>query len=423
MRYDSLRLIVLLAVNNEDWMLRQIDFDAAYLNGVLQQTIYARVPPGGLNVPGQPVAVKLIKTLYGLKQSGREWYEVLYRWLITYGFTSSNSDPCVFRMNNLVVGVYVDDCLLAGRETDIQHFMTAAGDRFKFKDLGRPRLLLGLEFDYGDDGSVHLHQRTFAISVLRRYGMAQCNGRKTPLDPNSFPKRSTDAPVDLDRQKNFQSIVGSVNFMAVVSRPDLSFTVGLLGSYNSNPSDTHLKLAHQVLRYVKGSIDTGITITRSTSRMVTMYTDASFGLDPDNAKSFSGYVQQVSGSSVAWSSKRQGCVAKSTHEAEYMAASYAAAHLVWTRQALAELDSREYKHRLLVDNQASITLMQDRKVNSKSKHIAVHYHFVRERFLQGEFMVEHVPSEDNLADICTKALPLPTLRLLMEKITSNSSAD
>lgn len=117
----------------------------------------------------------------------------------------------------------------------------------------RPRMLLGLEIEHIDH-QVELHQYTYAMMVLRRFGIEGCNGRLTPVDPNTFPPRTpSDLKVDPARLKLYQSIIGSINFLAIVSRPDIAFTVSTLGTYNANPSDQHLKMAYQVLRHIKAT--------------------------------------------------------------------------------------------------------------------------------------------------------------------------
>lgn len=419
-RYDSFRLIMTIAYTM-GWSLRQIDFDAAYLNSDLKHHIYAKCPPGLRYGSGN--TIKILKALYGLKQSGREWFGQLVNWLVKCGFAQAKFDPCVFIKKEIVLAVYVDDVLMAGTDQAINAFLVVTGDQFKFKDLGKPTMLLGLDIDYSRP-QISVHQRTYSLAVLRRHGMADCNGRLTPLDPNSFPPRSTDE-LDVARQKLYQSIVGSLNFLAIVSRPDLAYTVSLLGSYSSNPSDLHLKIAMQVLRYLQHTIDHRLTTPPQSTHQraaidVVMYSDASFASDPDNAKSFSGYICTVNEITVAWSSKRQSCVARSTCEAEYMAASHATSHLIWTKQALSELLSADTKinYTLMVDNEPAMSLIKDHRLNARSKHINVHYHFVRERFLDGEFDIVHVRSADNLADICTKALPRVTLERLDRLITN-----
>lgn len=415
-RYDSLRILLVLAALH-GWQTRQVDFDAAYLNGHLKHRIYCRPPPGLLSNG----ALFLLKTLYGLKQSGREWYAVLSEWLKSQHFSQANFDPCVFISSDLVLGIYVDNVLMVGTQEQIDTMLCLTKARFRFRDLGRPRMMLGLEIDHFDD-HMELHQRTYIAAVLRRYGMTDCNGRHTPIDPSSFPPRTpVDIPVNTDRQKKFQSIIGSLNFIAVVSRPDIAYTIGLLGSYNANPLEGHLKLAFQVLQYVRATSDHQLMIGTRPARQPTqivMYSDASYASDPDNSKSFSGYILKVNGSVISWSSKRQSCVAQSTCEAEYIAASYAASHLVWARRAIIEFLPVTPLCRLLVNNKPAIALIRDQKLNPRSKHIHVHYHFVRERFLAGDFDIEHVQSGDNLADLCTKALPRPTLEKLDTRISN-----
>jgi hypothetical protein len=138
-RYDSLRLIIMIATLM-GWFLHQVDFDAAYLNGLLKHIIYARCPPGLPNSAGK--CLKLLKTLYGLKQSGREWYQVLSDFLLSIGFVQAQFDPCVYiQPGQLILGVYVDDVLLAGTMNAIKSFLQLTGACFKFKDLGRCQII------------------------------------------------------------------------------------------------------------------------------------------------------------------------------------------------------------------------------------------------------------------------------------------
>ena len=147
----------------------------------------------------------LRKIIYGLKQSGREWYEVLVDWLKDYDQKLSKAafDPCVFISEDLILGVYVDDILMTGTPSRISAFIVAAGDRFKLKDLGTPKIILGLEIDHiKENRQVLLHQQTYVMALLQRYGMKNCNGRRTPLDANSFPPRiPADVEVDSVQQQ------------------------------------------------------------------------------------------------------------------------------------------------------------------------------------------------------------------------------
>ena len=206
-------------------------------------------------------------------------------------------------------------------------------------------------------------------------------------------------------------------YLVIGTRPDLAFTVSMLGTFNSNPSEEHLTLAKQVLRYVQATKHYALVYRSDqlSSPLVKMFADASYATDPDTMRSISGFILQIDGATVCWSSKRQSCVAKSTCESEYMACSYAASHLIWIKHALSELcQGDSWQLQLLTDNQAALALIKDHKISNKSKHIAVHFHYTRERYLEGDFAINHVASKNNLADVCTKALPVPLLRQMVE---------
>ena len=412
-RYDSLRFLLRIAAANGH-TVHQMDFDTAYLNSSLEHEIYARVP-AGYDVPRGHV-LKLKKALYGLKQSGREWFGLLRESLLQRGFKQMTFDPCVFRGDDVYLGVYVDDLPISGPERDVVRFKAMMSTVFKCKDMGICRYLLGLEIDV-NPFRITMSQRGYAQRILQRFDMAECNGRNTPLDPGCFPQRTeSDIPVDESRRHTYQRLMGSLNYLVTGTRADLAFPISMLSTFNSNPSDIHLALAKQVLRYVKATSDYKLVYAgKPHTPSLRMYADASWGTDPDTAKSFSGYVLQMDDASVCWSAKRQSCVAKSTCEAEYMSCSYATSHLIWAKSAVEELLCPPICQ-LLTDNQAAIHLASDHRITARSKHIAIHFHFVRERLRDNEFSIQHIPSADNLADICTKAVPLPLLRELRSRI-------
>lgn len=415
-RYDSLRLLIRIAAMTQQ-TIHQMDFNTAYLNSPLQHDVYMRAPPG------QPQRnVKLVKALYGLKQSGREWFGTLTSRLMELDWKTTSIDPCVFVRDyddtTCYLAIYVDDVILIGPQQLLKEFQHNIG--FAYKDLGRARYLLGLEIKYSPNG-ITLTQAAYAARVLSRFNMAECNPRATPLDPNTYPEKfhNADEPADI---KEYQAMMGSINFLAICTRPDLAFSVTILSSHNAKPAQRHLLMAKQVLRYLKGTKDQGVLLHNTNRKTISvdMYTDASWGSDPDDARSISGYLLQVNGSTTSWSSKKQSCVAKSTCESEYMACSHATSQLLWSINAIKELlpdTTLKLRATLHCDNQPAQDLLLNARINARSKHIAIHFHFVRE--LVGKFFnVSHIASEDNLADLCTKALPRPTLQGLLSHTTA-----
>lgn len=164
-------MILAMAVLN-GWSLHQMDFETAYLNSRLSHTIYARNPPG-IDCP----YMILRRSLYGLKQSGREWNDLLTQWHTTdCGLTQSHADPCIFFNEDLVLAIYVDDVLMAGSPAKVQQLVDVIKRSFEVKDLGFPHIILGIEIVQVSHG-IELHQRTYSEAILTRFGMENCNGR------------------------------------------------------------------------------------------------------------------------------------------------------------------------------------------------------------------------------------------------------
>lgn len=409
-RYDSLRLLICLAAWY-GWTLYQMDVETAYLHSRLKHEVYMRPPPG-YNLP-EGMVLKVLKALYGLKQSGREWFGTLHASLITQS-TPTSFDPCVFVGVGFILAVYVDDILITGPNSgDIRKFLAKT---FRCKDMGPCRYFLGLQINQTAHG-IRITQNTYAQRILSRFGMGECNPRQTPCEPNTFPRKQEEGDIPADTTV-YQSITGSLNFLVTGTRPDLAFTCAMLATFNSCATERHMVLVRQVLRYLKYTINYGLFYGRSSGKEdvnIAVYADASYNSDPDTARAFAGYILVVNGKPASWGAKKQTSVAKSTAEAEYMGASTAASHLLWTIQALSDLKVPHFMPVIYCDNEPAIALAGDERINSRTKHIAVHYHFVRER-LHIDYVMQHVASNNNLADICTKALPRPYLEQLTKRL-------
>lgn len=406
-RYDSLRLIIRLAAMNK-WWVHQMDVETAYLYSNLRHEVYLTCPDGYTPRSSTPVVLRLQKALYGLKQSGREWFGTLKSTMDGMNMIPIPSDPCVFRRDNLIVGVYIDDIVLTGTTDAVNSFKSVLATQYKCKDLGICRYLFGLEINQ-TERSVEIGQSGYATRILKRFGMDECNGRDTPLDAGLSLPRSTDD----DERTNvteYQQISGSLNFLVTGSRPDLAFPVSMMSSYNADPNTQHLSSMKQILRYLSRTTNRGLEYKRTNNAATTLevFADASYNSDPDTAKSVGAYVVRLNDATVAWSSRKQTTVAKSTCEAEYMACSEATSQLLWTRQLLMDLgvniDVRQTV--LWCDNNPAVELTHNDRVTFKSRHIAPHYHFVRQHH-GSSFVVRHISSHDNTADICTKALARP----------------
>ncbi|KNZ81205.1 Copia protein [Termitomyces sp. J132] len=240
------------------------------------------------------------------------------------------------------------------------------------------------------DLAISLSQRAYLTRVLERFQMTNCNPRHTPL------------PTGIVLQ-----LLGALMWAQAATRPDLSFAVALLACFQANPGPAHWKALLHVLAYIKGTLDYKIVYSKELGGSIkpTGYVDSDYGGDLDTRRSTTGYVFLMAGGPVSWSSKRQQTVALSTTEAEYMAMMQGSQQALWMHNFLAEIDLAQPRPALLhVDINSSIALAQSTKGHARAKHIDIRHHYIRERVSEGDIEIIHIPSSENIADICTKPL-------------------
>ena len=230
----------------------------------------------------------------------------------------------------------------------------------------------------------------------------------TPLEAGkNFHKLSeNEEPAD---EKQYQAAVGSLNYAAIASRPDLSTAVGKLSQFMKSPSAEHWSAVKRVLRYVKGTLHLGLRFTHSESFKLIGYSDSDWAGCIESRKSTSGLVFRVGSSTISWSSKKQSVVALSSTEAEYIALCSAAQETVWLRKLFADVDMAQPEPTTVYeDNQGAICLSKNPTNHSRTKHIDVKYHYIRGMVETGIMKVDYVSTGDMVADTLTKALPRPS---------------
>jgi hypothetical protein len=214
----------------------------------------------------------------------------------------------------------------------------------------------------------------------------------------------------------YQQIIGSLMYLVTGTRPDLAYTITHLSQFNTNPSDTHFTAAKRVLRYLQGTKEFALFYPWNSPLKLTGYTDASYGNDIDSRRSFSGYIFQLGDSTISWRSRKQRSVATSTCEAEYMALAMTTKHHLWLQRGLQELLKYNIPNAIMSDSNSAIDITNNPKINDRTKHIDIAYHFTREQVEAGNITVLFVKSEDNLADVCTKGLSRISLGHLCKKL-------
>lgn len=405
----SIRMLLQLAVNN-DFSIHQMDVKSAYLNAKLDEELYLDVPDGFNNDKpmSDNVVWKLNKSLYGLKQSGRNWNIVFHSFISNLEFNQSMSDPCVYSKyvdNSLtVIIVFVDDVLIASDDLQsINDVKTALSNEFKMKDLGCMSYFLGIDFSFEND-SINMNQARCIDKVLDRFNMTECKPKIIPCDP-SIVKLSANDSQEMSDCKLYQEIVGSLIYLMSCSRPDITYIVSKLSQFMSNPTKAHFNAAKDVLRYLKGTKDYFLKFTKSTNNIkITGFCDSDWAGSFDR-KSISGYAFHLSddGPLISYKSKKQNVVALSSCEAEYIAMTVAIQEAKFLSQLLADMScSNKQSVLLFVDNQGAINLAKNPIHHQRSKHIDVKYHFIRSEIMNKFIEVKYVPTNENVADVFTK---------------------
>jgi hypothetical protein len=405
-RLESVRLLIALSAQ-EGWSVHHMDVKSAFLNGELSEEVYVRQPPG-FTVDGQEDKVlRLDKALYGLRQAPRAWNAKLDRTLAELGFRRSESEHAVYARgrgaSRLLVGVYVDDLIITGNDTtEIDYFKEEMKSKFKMSDLGLLCFYLGIEVQQGKDG-VKLSQTAYARKILERAGMGSCNPCHVPMEPRlKLSKASTAEPVDATE---YRGLVGCMRYL-VHTRPNIAYSVGYVSRFMERPTVEHLNAVKRILRYIAGTLDYGCSYKRSRQELKLLgYSDADMGGDIVTRKSTTGVLFFLGSSPVTWQSQKQKVVALSSCESEYIAGTTAACQGIWLAQLLAELKGEQRAPFILkMDSQSAIALSKNPVFHDRSKHIDVRYHFIRECVGDGRMDIEHVRTEEQLADILTKPL-------------------
>lgn len=418
-KITSIRMLMQLVLDL-NMEVHQMDVKTAYLNAPIDCELYVEQPEGFVKYSetGERLVCKLNKSLYGLKQSGRNWNHMLHTFLTSDGFAQLVSDPCVYiRRHNdaiIIVLIWVDDIIIASNSISLLNEVKMdLSCRFKMKDLGRLSWFLGINFTLNAT-TITMDQIKYIERILNRFQMEGCKPRATPSELG-VNKTSIGTQEEFADKKLYQEIVGSLIYVMTSTRPDLSFIVTKLSQYMSNPTNTHLCMAKHVLRYLKGTLGNKLTFRKSKKGLKLLgYCDADWGSSEDR-KSITGYVFKLSenGSAISWKSRKQPTVALSTCEAEYMALASAIQEAKFLRQFLGELvrTLTLSPTTIYCDNQSAIFLAKNPVQHQRSKHIDIRYHFIRSEVQSRAVDIIYIASEENLSDIFTK----PVTRIKLSK--------
>ena len=424
-RIGSIRITCAIGCHN-NWPIYQLDVVGAFLNALCDRDVYVRPAPGTSaknSATGEPMVYKLERSLYGLSQSPALWNDTLNESLTVFGWKRTQSDPCVYvyTSGNIIVilTVYVDDILITGGDQQlVDQKKKELTDRFEMTDMGEVKRILGIDVqrDY-EQGTLAISQEHYVNTLLERFGMQEANPVSTP---GYGAEISTNQPQDQilgsTDKKIYQSMTGSILYLAQCTRFDLSYAALQLSKACSNPAQVNMTAAKHVLRYLRGNPVLPIVYKRGQFRLAA-FTDSSFGANPDNGRSTTGYLFFLAGGPISYGAKTQTLTAQSTVEAEIQALSYSAREAVYISNFMTELNFKTFGSvPINSDSTGALTVAGNAMHSQRTKHVALRYFFIRELVLRGQITLHHRPSEHQLADIATKYLPKHRFASIIQQI-------
>ncbi|GJY88475.1 retrovirus-related pol polyprotein from transposon TNT 1-94 [Tanacetum coccineum] len=364
-----------------DFKLFQMDVKSAFLNGFINEEVYVAQPPGFIDFEKPDHVYKLKKALYGLKQAPKAWYDRLKAFLIKHEYKMGMVDNTLFTKkkssNLIIVQIYVDDIIFGSTCQDmcdkIMH------DEFEMSMMGELNFFLGLQIKQMEDG-IFFNQSKYIKEMLKKFGLEESKPMKTPMSSDT----------KLTKDEECES-VDSTN-------------VCLCARFQEAPKTSHLKAVKRIFRYIKGTTHLGLWYPKGTGIETVVYADSDHAGDYVDRKSTSGICTFVGCCLTSWFSKKQTALAISTTEAEYVSARKACQQALWMKQALIDYDVRLDDVPIMCDNKGAIDLSKNPVQHSRTKHIEIRHHFLRDNVQKGHISIEKVPSVDNIADILTKPL-------------------
>lgn len=386
-----------------DLDLLQFDAVNAFVNADIDETVFMRMPPG-YQKSGE--IYRLRKALYGLRRSPLLWQRTLSNALKELGFTPIPQEPCIFIRNSIVIFFYVDDIVLAfrpSRREEALRTIIQLKARYRLTGGNKIQWFLGIQVSRDiEKGRIWLSQSTYIDKIVK---LADTRMKaQTPMSTEELVP--FDGSASIQDIRKFQRKIGSLLYLAVMTRPDIAFAVSRLARFMTNPGPEHQKAADRVLLYLYATRNLGLQFGGRDDLRVA--SDASFADNTLDRKSSQGFAIKLFGGLIAWRANKQNTVTTSTTEAELLALAQAAKEGLFVERMLTriglELDTKRIV--IEVDNHQTIRLVTDEfaQLKTKLRHVDIHDHWLRQEYQQEKIDVKYTRSAQMMADGLTKSL-------------------
>ncbi|GKC76101.1 putative ribonuclease H-like domain-containing protein [Tanacetum coccineum] len=359
-----------------------MDVKSVFLYGKIEKEIYVCQPPG-FEDPDFPDRVyKVEKALYGLHQAPRAWYETLSTYLLNNRFQRGKIDNTLFikrdKCNILLVQVYVDDIIIVKQK---------------------------------EDGIIS--QEKYVTEILKKFGFTDVKTASKPMKTQKlFLKDKDGEEVDVHL---YRLMIGSLMYLTS-SRPDIMFVVCACARYQVNPKVSHLHAVKRIFKYLKGQPKLGIYYLKDSPFDLVAYTDSDYAGASLDRKSTTGGCQFLRSRLISWQCKKQTVVANSITEAEYVAASSCCGQVLWIQNQLLDYGYNFLHTKIFIDNNSTICIIKNLVFHSKTKHIEIRHHFIRDCNEKKLIHMVKIHTDKNVADLLTKAFDVSRFQYLIASI-------
>ncbi|GJW21208.1 putative ribonuclease H-like domain-containing protein [Tanacetum coccineum] len=415
-RIEAIRIFLAFA-SYMGFIVYQMDVKSAFLYGTIDEEVYVSQPLGFVDPKCPKKVYKVVKALYGLHQAPRAWYATLSTFLLKSGYRRGTIDKTLFikkdKNDIMLVQVYVDDIIFGStKKSWCDEFEALMKSRFQMSSMGELTFFLGLQVKQKEDG-IFISQDKYVAEILKKFDFASVKTASTPIEtqkPLVKDEEATDVDVHL-----YRSMIGSLMYLTA-SRPDIMFAVCACSRFQVTPKTSHLNAVKRIFRYLKGKPKLGLWYPRVSSFDLEAYSDSDYARANLDRKSTTGGCQFLGRRLISWQCKKQTIVATSTTEAEYVAAANCCGQVLWIQNQMLDYGFNFMNTKIYIDNESTICIVKNPVFHSKTKHIAIRHHFIRDAYEKKLIQVLKIHTDDNVADLLTKAFDVSRFNFLIVNI-------
>ncbi|GKB97259.1 putative ribonuclease H-like domain-containing protein [Tanacetum coccineum] len=398
-RIDAIRLFLAYA-SFMNFIVYQMDVKSAFLYDTIEEEVYVCQLPGFEDPEFPNKVYKVEKALYGLHQAPRAWYETLSAYLLENEFRRGTIDKTLFikkeKDDILLVQVYVDDIIFGSTKKSLCT---------EFKQMMHKRL----QVKQKDDG-IFISQDKYVADILKKFDFATVKTANTPIKTNKAllkDEEATDVDVHL-----YSSMIGSLMYLTA-SRPDIMFAVCACAMFQVTPKTLHLHAVKRIFRYLKGHPKLGLWYPRDSPFDLEAFSYSDYAGASLDRKSTTGGCQFLGRKLISWQCKKHTIVANSTTEAKYVAAANCCGHVLWIQNQLLDYGYNFLNTKIFIDNESTICIIKNPVFHSKTKHIDIRHHFIRDLYEKRLIQVIKIHTDHNVADLLKKAFDVSRFQYLI----------